>query len=282
VHHEVFDALGAALKRKTPFLTAYHPFGRTASSIWFNDAPWLDINMFQSGHRRYDQASLGAWDDNKETAETFFGEDNWRYVRRDYGIDRKPRPVLDAEPSYEGIPQGLHDPAQPFWTDADARRYEWWSVLEGAAGHTYGHNAIQQAYTGGEKAGAYGCTTPWNEAIHAPGSGEMHYLKDLMLSLDWQNGKAAPDMIADNAGDKRYYRISCFASDTFILCYSYMGNPFTIHLPGLGTRWALSYFDSERGIKSFCGYAAGGKDYRAEFPKKPVGQNDWGLIFINL
>jgi hypothetical protein len=49
---------------------------------------------------------------------------------------------LDGEPSYEGIPQGLHDPTQPLWTDADARRYAYWSVFAGACGHTYGDNAV--------------------------------------------------------------------------------------------------------------------------------------------
>ena len=39
------------------------------------------------------------------------------------------KPVLDAEPSYEGIPQGLHDPAQPRWRDCDVRRYGYWSVF---------------------------------------------------------------------------------------------------------------------------------------------------------
>src|SRR5690606_32925852 len=36
-------------------LMTYHPRGRTASSDWFHNEPWLDFNMVQSGHRRYDQ-----------------------------------------------------------------------------------------------------------------------------------------------------------------------------------------------------------------------------------
>lgn len=100
--------------------------------------------MFQSGHRRYDQSSLGFWDDNN-VSEDFYGEDNWRYVRRE--LARTPlRPVLDGEPSYENIPQGLHDFSQPLWKARDVRRYAYWSVFEGACGHTYGDNAIMQFY----------------------------------------------------------------------------------------------------------------------------------------
>ena len=79
--HQMWEVMGKILKEKTPDkLIAYHPFGRTCSSYWFLDSPWLDINMFQSGHRRYDQPDLRSWDD-KEGGEPWYGEDNWRYVQ---------------------------------------------------------------------------------------------------------------------------------------------------------------------------------------------------------
>ena len=119
----VWKMMGETLKKEDPgHLITFHPFGRTQSSTWFHNESWLDFNMFQSGHQRYDQ-------DTKSSKH--FGEDNWRYVRDDYA--RQPaKPVLDGEPSYENIPQGLHDPSQPYWTAGDARRYAWWSVFAGA------------------------------------------------------------------------------------------------------------------------------------------------------
>ena len=54
------------------------------------------------------------------------------------------RPVLDGEPNYEDIPQGLHSDLEPRWNDLDIRRYAYWSVFAGSCGHTYGHNAIMQ------------------------------------------------------------------------------------------------------------------------------------------
>lgn len=75
---DLWDALGKKLKELNPErLIGYHPFGRTSSSYWFNDCDWLDFNMFQSGHRRYDQKFLGNWDEAAEK-EPWYGEDNWR------------------------------------------------------------------------------------------------------------------------------------------------------------------------------------------------------------
>lgn len=56
VRTEVWDALATAIKSSDKnHLMTFHPRGRTTSAKWFNDRPWLDFNMFQSGHRRYGQ-----------------------------------------------------------------------------------------------------------------------------------------------------------------------------------------------------------------------------------
>ena len=44
-----------AAEKDPVHLISYHPRGRTQSSMWFHNESWLDFNMFQSGHRRYDQ-----------------------------------------------------------------------------------------------------------------------------------------------------------------------------------------------------------------------------------
>src|ERR1035438_1596326 len=52
----VWKAMGATLKKEDPgHLITFHPFGRTQSSAWFHNEAWLDFNMFQSGHQRYEQ-----------------------------------------------------------------------------------------------------------------------------------------------------------------------------------------------------------------------------------
>ena len=225
---EIFCKEGEILKSYNPErLITYHPFGRTSSSLWFHDCKWLDFNMFQSGHRRYDQEQLGEWDDNK-AAETWFGEDNWRYVVRDHSHEVI-KPTIDGEPSYEGIPQGLHNPRNPYWEEWDVRRYAYWSVFQGAAGHTYGNNAIQQGRNNPSDRPAYGCREMWTDAIHHPGSGQLGHLKKLMESVDFVNGRSRDDLLLFGQKE-RYHRISVFAGTDYILCYDYMGDEFMLNL----------------------------------------------------
>ena len=158
---EVFCHIGKRLKEESDgHLVGFHPFGRTSSSQWFQEEDWLDFNMFQSGHRRYDQVVLGAWDDNGKNPNQY-GEDNWRYVQAD--LAKTPlKPTIDGEPSYEQIVHGLHDNTQPYWQSWDTRRYAYWSVFAGAFGHTFGDNAIMQFFRKDlEKERAFGVWQDW-------------------------------------------------------------------------------------------------------------------------
>ena len=149
-------------------LVGYHPFGRTSSLPLVSWKPkWLDFNLFQSGHRRYDQTELGAWDDNA-AAEGCFGEDCWRYVERDYGENRQSR-YWTENPPMNGWCRGCMIKKQPYWKAADVRRYAYWNVFAGAAGHTYGHNSIMQFYDNLSEEGAFGARYLWSDAVHHPG-----------------------------------------------------------------------------------------------------------------
>ena len=51
-----WEALATSIKAiDKNHLMTFHPRGRTTSATWFNNAPWMDFNMFQSGQRRYGQ-----------------------------------------------------------------------------------------------------------------------------------------------------------------------------------------------------------------------------------
>jgi hypothetical protein len=271
-NYDVWDTLGKLLKQKTPGkLIAYHPFGRTSSSYWFEDREWLDINMFQSGHRRYDQKNLYAWDE-AAAKEPWHGEDNWRYVEHDRAITPV-RPVLDAEPSYEQIPQGLHNGAEPRWQDYHIRRYAYWSVLAGACGHTYGHNAVFQFWDGKSMPGlAVGET--WQEAIHHPGSTHMKVLKDLMESLNWQEG--SPSAAVVDKGEKEGY-VTAFQGKDSIVVYDYIGRSFMVLDADFGDADAY-WVNPENGIRSYFGKINISAGHCFTPPKKPSGFNDWVLL----
>lgn len=221
---EVWDALARAIKKVDKgHIMTFHPRGRTTSAWWFNDREWMDFNMFQSGHRRYGQRN----GDGDYTIKDNTEEDNWTYV--DMSFEKSPiRPVIDGEPSYEDIPQGLHDFDAPRWQDYDVRRYAYWAVFAGCFGHTYGHNSIMQFMRPG-LLGSFGAEKPWWEAMKDPGYGQMKYLKYLMLNFPFTDRIADQSIIASKNGE-RYDRMMATRGNDYLLVYNYSGKPMDIDL----------------------------------------------------
>lgn len=275
VHPEVWKKAAMLIKAGTPSrLLCYHPFGRTDSSDWFD---WTDIHMFQSGHRRYDQRSLGSWDDLGKT-QHWFGEDNWRYVSRDLSLTPL-RPTLDAEPSYEQIPQGLHDGNEPYWQDHDVRRYAYWSVFAGACGFTYGSNAVMQFLKPGF-APSFSPKEYWDEALHHPGSAQVGLLRELMEQLPFTTGRAAQELLPDGDGE-HYDRVAVFSGDGFLLCYDYTGRSFrlTLRMPGAHASQADAWwFDPSLGKKSYIGSFVLNETHTFTPARRALGQNDVVLL----
>lgn len=271
----VWKAIGSTLHELDKnHLVTFHPRGRTTSSIWFHNEKWLDFNMFQSGHRTYGQ--------DTSMKEPFrFGEDNWKFVNLDYNL-KPAKPVLDGEPSYEGIPYGLHDTTLPRWKDKDVRRYAYWSVFAGAFGYTYGDNAVMQMRKSGEKGGAYGAKDFWFDAIHDPGSGQMKYLKELMLSQPYFERVPGGNLVIDQG--IRYNYIAATKGKGYALFYDYTGREFSVKMNTLATAISgmalvkASWYSPRDGNRIPIG------SFKNEGVKKftPPGEekegNDWVLI----
>lgn len=215
VQTDVWQALANSIRSKdTEHLMTFHPRGRTMSTTWFNNEDWLDFNMFQSGHRRYGQR-LG---DGDYPIEEYTEEDNWRFVER--SLDISPiKPVLDGEPSYENIPQGLHNPDEKRWQAEDVRRYAYWSVFAGSCGHTYGNNSTIQMLRPGYIP-AYGAKSPWWDSIHDRGCQQMQYLKKLILAFPFFDRIPDQSIIAD-ANGKQYERVIATRGNDYLLVYNY-------------------------------------------------------------
>ena len=81
-----------------------------------------------------------------------------------------------------------------------------WNVFAGAAGHTYGHNAVMQFQRREQPRGNFGVNFPWDEGIHHSGSAQMKHLKALMESVDFVNGQPANQYLLSDQGPK-YERI---------------------------------------------------------------------------
>ena len=248
-----WDALAKAIRKADPnHVMTFHPRGRTTSSRWFADRDWMDFHMFQSGHRRYGQRN----GDGDYTIKDNTEEDNWRYV--DLTWNGNPlKPVIDGEPSYEDIPQGLHDFTAPRWMDYDVRRYAYWAVFAGCFGHTYGHNSIMQFIKPGLLA-SFGAEKPWWDAMKDPGYNQMKYLKWLILAFPFEERIADQSVIAGQNGE-RYDRNIATRGNDYLLVYNYSGKPMQLDLskisgakknvwvmnPSDGTLKYLGEFDSK-------------------------------------
>lgn len=263
IKQEVWEILARTIRRiDSNHLMTFHPRGRTCSSQFFPTAEWIDFHMFQSGHRRYDQR-MGNKDypipDRTE-------EDSWRYVAQSLAVNPL-KPVLDGEPSYENIPQGLHHDTEPRWSAADVRRYAYWSVFAGSCGHTYGCNDIMQFYRPGYSP-AYYADTPWWEALDFPGFNQMKHLKELMLTFPYE--ERVPDQSVIAASDdlqaqsdalpvvrvpqeqlpssgtivpadsslvvKKYNRLVATRGDDYLLVYNYTGRSMQVDLRKISGR----------------------------------------------
>lgn len=271
---DLFNKIGTLLKEIDPNrLLSYHPFGRTGSYLWFSKEKWIDLNMFQSGHRRYDQITLSSWDDNNAN-EDCFKEDNYKYVIKGLKYNR---PILDAEPSYEGIVQGLHKFDEPYWEEHDVRRYAYWSVLAGACGFTYGNNAVMQFHRKNDKDANYGVREEWLEAIHAPGASQIKIIKDLFLELKMYNGVNSSHLIV-NQGEKYHY-IACNSSNDYIIAYTYLGDSITLDLSGFKNKQLKAFWiNPQSGIKSFIGNIVNENKYTFKPVKRRELSNDWVLL----
>ncbi|WP_258105743.1 glycoside hydrolase family 140 protein [Marinoscillum sp. MHG1-6] len=269
-HQEVWLQIGATLDSlDDQHLITFHPRGRTMSSEWFHDESWLDFNMFQSGHRNYDQDT--AYDSHR------FGPDNWKYISVEY--NKQPtKPTLDGEPSYEGIPHGLHDTTEVYWNADDIRRYAYWSVFAGGAGFTYGHNAVMQFYRAEDNGNrAFGAREFWIEGLNHPGAGQMEHLKTLMLSKPYF--ERIPDQgLIVNQGE-RYDYIVGTKGEQYAMIYTYTGRDMEVNMGRIkGNEIKASWFDPRSGTITEAGVFQNRDTATFDPPGEPKEGNDWVLI----
>lgn len=272
---EVWQALATTIRDiDSDHLMTFHPRGRTISTTWFNNEPWLDFNMYQSGHRRYNQRN----GDGDYPIEENTEEDNWRFVERSLAVSPL-KPVLDGEPSYEDIPHGLHDADERRWQAEDVRRYAYWSVFAGSFGHTYGHNSTMQMLRPGYPP-AFGAKKPWWDAIHDPGCQQMKYLKKLMLAFPYFD--RIPDQsVISNANGSQYERVIATRGKDYILAYNYTNRITEIDMAKIsGTKKKAWWYSPVNGSVSYIGEFDNGKQTFAHDSGYGSG-NDWVLIITD-
>ena len=207
-----------------------------------------------------------------------FGDKQEQIAGREVKGERKP--VIDGEPSYEDIPQGLHDFSAPRWQDYDVRRYAYWSVFAGSFGHTYGHNSIMQFMRPGVL-GSFGAEKAWWDALKDPGYQQMKYLKALMLSVPFTEGRNDQSIIVSPNGE-RYDRIIATRGNDYLLVYNYSGKPMQLDLTKISGKkknvWVMNPAD---GTVVFCGDYDSKRGIDFTFDSAYLRQSDRVLIAID-
>lgn len=126
--------------------------------------------------------------------------------------------------------------------------------------------------------GAYGVRELWQDAMHHPGCAQLKYLKDLMESVDFINGKADDSLLLFGQKE-RYHRISVFAGEDYILCYDYMGDEFLLDLRRF-QNMALDawWMDPRNNSISYITTIKGQEKWLASPVARKEKANDWVLI----
>jgi len=239
----------------------FHPMGGWSSSTWFHHDDRLDINLFQSGHGELNNA-------------------NYHKTARDYSLEPV-KPVLDGEPCYEDHPINWRA-ANGWFDEFDSRRAGYWSMMEGACGHTYGnHNIWQMWLPGREPISA--ARTPWTQSLDYPGAFQAGYMRALFESLPWQKLQPASHIIQDgpNAAGKEC-RAAVSLNGDFLLVYSPYGSTFTIDVTSLTAENVKGWwFDVSTGKFTILGEMDREQTMTFDPPADERRGNDWVLILID-
>lgn len=284
----IWEAMAKGIRKgdRGEHLITYHPRGTFTSSYWLHDEPWLDFNMYQSGH-----------------VEHFHKV--YEFAEREYLL-QPPKPFIDGEPPYEDIalkfwdymdfskysdqrvPAGVLDESgiikktehfgDGFFDDYDVRIHAYWNFLAGACGYTYGNNAVWQMFKKGGEI-AIPALTDWREALDRPGAEDMAHVRALFESRPLS--KLVPDqsiIYGINPKNQNHIRAAKANDGSYLLVYLAQGQTVQVMMNNLadqkGTAW---WFNPREGTADKIGEFKTNAIQR--FTPPTSGQdNDWLLV----
>lgn len=283
-HSAIIDAMAEGLRAGDggAHLITFHAPG--GSSEWFHNKAWLDFNMRESGHDvGYSSylVDIGI----RTKGYTGFSRDIWSREQTLVDYQRlPPKPVIDGEPVYEDHPVAFMQAELGHTIAADVRRPLYWDLFNGACGHTYGHHSIWQMYRPGKKP-VNDPLTFWDEALSAPGSGQMQYARWLMESRPFLTRVPDPGLLVERAPASAWpgagvYRFVSTRdeSGSYAMVYAPVGRKFTVRTGALsGKTLRAWWYDPRSGAARLLGEFA--KTDQREFMSPNPGEFiDWILV----
>ena len=250
-HFAIVRAMAEGIRAATGGrqLMTYHPQGGTKSWDFFREDSWIDFHMFQSGHGEPDLA-------------------NYRFTLEGRAL-QPVKPVLDGEPRYEDHPINWK-PELGWFGDFDVRQAAWWSMLSGAAGHTYGSHDIWQMWQPGRDP-VSAARTPWKVALGHPGAAQMGHMRRFLEAHGFGQLEPAQELLAEEGAGARHQRAARSRDGRTAIVYTPYGDPIRLRDASGGTvRW----FDPRTGAERPAAAAAGAFDP----PGQAARGNDWVLV----
>ncbi len=260
-HYKIIRAMAEGLKAGDggSRLMTYHPMGDSNSAAFFHQDAWLNFNMFQSGHGSRDKK-------------------NYVFTRQNHYLFPV-KPTLDGEPRYEDHPINWK-PELGYFDDFDIRQAAWWSVLAGAAGHTYGCHDIWQFFDPNRNPPVSFARTHWKRAMDLPGAYQMGYLRRLMDSHPWWRLMPEQRIIKNANPEDGAYQMAAISEDmNFLMAYTPHGKPLQIDLSMLtaAPRLLAYWYNPRDGVSIKIGELK--NEGTVEFKPYAAGPGtDWVLV----
>lgn len=183
-------------------------------------------------------------------------------------------PILNGEASYER----LLDTIATEWT----RAMFWISMMNGAAGHTYGANGIWQLNRRNQPHGAsphggnYGKIS-WDEAMELPGSGQVGFGKKFLERFPWRS--CVPMMSAVSwagAGDAPIGPCALGHGNDMRIVYAIVARPVVFTGLRAKTKFRYTAFDPVAG--QLAGANEVMSDSAGKLTLEPATKHDWVAV----
>lgn len=277
--HAIYEATGGKQ------MMSYHPTGEISSHYWFHNDSWLTFNIVQSGHyRKFDKVYR-------------FGATYNQLVPK--------KPFVNAEPAYEDIAvrfweqedfakhgKTREDVISPegriidtsvyelgFFDDYNIRNEAYWTYFSGAAGYTYGNNAVWQMYKPGRK-GGISVLYFWDEALDRPGADDMRHISKLFTAYPLDSFHVDLSAIHGiNLNEDKFIPALVANDGTFIMAYMNKGQNVRIDTRKLNAPGKAYWFDPREGEVTEIGEVGntGIESFDPPGEEDAYG-NDWVLI----
>lgn len=285
-YRAIYDALAAGIAEGqggNPFFT-YHPtqlaFLGTApprTSLYFGDRDWLDMNMLQTGH--FQNPVTSVFPQLKGVTFNWIGPLSYQPVGAEYH-SRPTRPVIDGEPRWEEISIDLRKGSSVRWTGYDSRQAAYQAVFAGAAGHNYGNHNVSSFYDPALRKPVELEWRHWRESMNSPVSGQMRYLKELMLSRPYFSRIPDQSVIVGNAGEgSKHIGVTRDHQGAYVMAYLPDGESVTLDLAKLSGSSAIGWWYNPRTGKasSIRGRFPTDRSHRFT-PPADEEERDWVLV----